>query len=190
MIPEHLYDHYKETVQLNNQAKKERDKYFAYSFVLIILMFLLMAEPSQTYNSIHSAVELTFKVDISYDINVVQTFSWILLYYFVTKYFQKCTYMERTYIYLSSLESELKITRESTSYNNNYPKFLSIVDVMFKWFFPSFFVLTSTIKIIQEWIYHSNLTCCVIDSLLSAVIIAMAIFQMQFYRYVEKNWYK
>lgn len=159
-----LYDHYKDTYQLSKSAQRERDRYFIISGILVFLLFLLIAFPGDTTTTFLSYLESKFDLKMAFKLCVIESFVWIMLYYFLTKYFQRVIYIERLYPYIQELEREIRVSREGDKYLADYPLILDFIHITFNLIFPLIFLLTTLIKIIMEWANRSNWICLILNS--------------------------
>lgn len=149
-LDEKLYDHYKETNELNRQAQKARDKSFLWVCLTLLVQFLLAAYPNETFGMLTEGVKESVGVNINIGINVIQSFFWLLLLWLMMRYFQKVVYIERQYHYVQKLEEKLGISREGDDYLENYPALLNIIHWIYQYFFPIALGILLAIRIIWE----------------------------------------
>lgn len=187
-----LYDHYKETCDLNKQAQKERDRFFLFSALLLFALLFLAFFPTDTEKMLYTWFEDSFSVKIQYPFDLIQTIVWCALYFYFTKYAQRTVYVERAYGYTKTLEEQLDIQREIKSYNSDYPRVLSIVDASYKWVFPILFLVLVVLKIVLEWIHACSsgfetflLICTCINTAFCLVICSEIVCLMLFYHSVQ-----
>lgn len=161
-----LYNHYKETMQLMQGAKVERDKYFLILCLLIALLFLLGIEPTGTASFIEAWLASVTGGSFSFGFNIIQSAVWLVLLFYTLKYYQRNIYVERQYAYLDKLERNISrltnviFNREGEEYSENYPCVLTMIDFFYKKFFPILYFAIVFYKIYLEVIIgHTFINC-------------------------------
>lgn len=146
-LDEKLYDHYKETNELNRQAQTVRDKSFLSICLTMLVIFLMAVYPDETFSMFAEGIKKSIGINISIGINVFQSFSWLLLLWLLMRYLQKVVYIERQYRYIQRLEKKLEISREGDDYLGDYPALLNIIHWIYQHFFPIALVVLLTLRI-------------------------------------------
>ncbi|MGJ0894500.1 hypothetical protein ACR75C_11290 [Thomasclavelia ramosa] len=155
-----LFQHYNDTFSIQKENLANRNRYFVFLFITMCIQFLFALSPDSISTIIVSLIKESYKVNLSSQINIIQSALWIVLFYLTMRYFQTNIYIERQYTYIAYLESDLskishlKIDRENKSYLTNYPKICDFIDFIYKWFFPVFYIIILSIKLISEYVYH------------------------------------
>lgn len=152
-LDEKLYDHYKETNDLNRQAQRARDKSFLSVCLTMFVLFLLAAYPNETFSMLADGVKESIGINVNIGINVIQSFAWLLLLWFLMRYFQKVIYIERQYCYVQKLERKLEISREGDDYLGDYPVILNIIHIIYQYFFPIALGILLIVRIIWEYFH-------------------------------------
>lgn len=157
-----LYDHFKDTYINITTKIKQRDRVFVITFILLLVQALLVANPYEYEDLLITYVKEQYSIDLSNQIMALQTFIWIALIYFSLRYSQACVYLERTYIYISSLESKISsivntnFDRESVNYLKSYPFISKVTNFIYKYIFAIIAIIIPISKIISEFIDFAN----------------------------------
>ena len=140
---EWLHDHYKETYSLSKEAQKDRNKYFVFLCVSITCLLMFLIDTSAVEQTMAGwYMENISTAGVSFHINTIQSFVWVINLYLFIRYIQTNTYVERQYKYIENLEAEItklssiKFTRESKSYLESYPKVLDFIHIIYVWIYP------------------------------------------------------
>lgn len=149
-----LYDHYKDTCEIQRAACESRNKFF---LVLLVLVFALGAftfDP-QGCEDAARAVLAGYGFDLSVSGRVVQTLLWVGVLYAYIRYLQLMTTIERDYLYLNKMERGLKeqghpIDREGDSCSIGWPLLSKVIDLLYKCFFVVLFEVVLFTKAIAE----------------------------------------
>lgn len=167
-----LYDHYKESNILSQNAQKERNKLFKYLCLSILFNLIFLIYPDDMLDIFNQFFKNNYSITISIAYIIIQSFCWILITYLLIQYLHKNIYIERQYKYLKVLEDEIgdsletKIfNRESSNYLNNYPLILDVLDFFYKWFLPVAIVLINGVKLYYEYINNVCIFLKIIDSI-------------------------
>jgi len=151
-----LYDHYKETFSIIKEQLSSRNKFFILLFLIMTVQFLFAVSPDSFASIIIKIVDNTYKIDVSSQMNVIQSLLWIVLLYFTMRYYQTNVYIERQYRYIHKLEDVIanllnaEFDRESFNYLSSFPKMSNMIDIIYKWIFPLLYCLIVIIKICSE----------------------------------------
>ncbi len=177
-----LYDHYKESNQLSQNAQKQRSRYFCGICILEIINIVFLLYPSETIDLITKWLDKKYSIVFPPTVLIIQGILWLFIIYFTVLYFQKNIYIERQYKYLSELEIEISkkinlecFCREGKNYNENYPLVLTVIDRFYKWGIPITIIIINTIKIIFEYIKMSNLLITLFDTLCYIFVLVLTI---------------
>lgn len=174
-----LYDHYKETYNIIATQIEKRNKYFIFTFIVILIQLLFAVSPYSFVQLIIEFVNEEYKIDISNQFEAIQTFMWILLAIVTLRYYQTHMFIERTYSYIHALETQIsemlheKFDRESTNYLKDYPIILNFCNIIYKFFFPSFSLVVLICKYISEYINHNFGLYLIADSLLFVICVTL-----------------
>jgi hypothetical protein len=84
-----LYDHYKESIELSQQAQKQRSHYFCGICILEILNIVFLLYPSEVVTALTQWFDAQYSIAFPLALPVVQGTIWILIIYFTVLYFQK-----------------------------------------------------------------------------------------------------
>lgn len=173
-----IYDHFKESFNLNRESQKRRNKSFIIICCLEALSFLLLIRPEKVIIIIESGISKQMDASIQLGITIVQTLLWLMLGYAIIRYIQDMLYIERQYKYLDKVEKELNtilssniFNREGKDYQKDYPIVLNLIDLFYKMFMPIMIEVINSIRIIAEWRKTSKNNVAVIcDTVLFWVI--------------------
>lgn len=152
-----LYDHYKETFSLIKDSIKQRNRLFAWLFLVMAIHFLFAASPESILAVIVGIAQKQYNVDLSNQMSIIQSSLWVMLLYLTMRYYQSTVYVERQYRYIHSLEADIanitstKFDREGTNYLLTYPKMNNFIDFLYKWFFPLVYAAVICYKIVTEY---------------------------------------
>lgn len=154
-----LYDHYKETFNLNKEAQTRRNKNFIILCILEAFSFLLLVRPEKASELILEGINKKLDMTLQLSNTIIQTLLWLLIAYVMIRYIQDMLYIERQYTYLDNLEKEINelgkvniFTREGEFYQKDYPMVLNFIDLFYKMLMPIFFAIINTVRIYREWI--------------------------------------
>lgn len=181
-----LYDHYKDTFELLTERLKQRDKKFVFSFIISSVLVLLTFNPDEYQCIIVGYVSKQYSVDLTNQFAVLQTFLWVALLYETLRYSQAVVNIERTYVYLDSVEkriSELsseKFDREVRDYAVNFRLASKYANFIYKYIFPVFSIVVALLKIISEFKNTSAWYFMVIDLILCIAYIVLWVFHSIF----------
>ena len=151
-----LYDHYKDTCELQRSSLTSRNKLFAVVVVLIGVLLLLAYRPDTIGGVFVAFIKRKYGADVASSLGILQSLIWAAILYTSVRYYQVSIYIERTYNYIHSLEKRIsteiedEFNREGDSYLNNYPRCSDAINFLYKWMFPILYILALLIKIISE----------------------------------------
>ncbi len=173
-----LFQHYNDTYSITNETLHMRNNLFICLFLTICFLFLFAISPENMSNIVNSFLKENYKLDFTAQISLIQTSLWIILLYLTMRYFQTNIQIERHYAYLSKLENELtkeglKIDREGNNYLKDYPFICDFIDILYKYFFPLFYIVVIVYKIVKEWKINNEIT---ISLIINSIIFVLSVF--------------
>ena len=154
-----LNDHYKDTFSHIVSYRKQRDRFFLYLLLVLVIMFLQVSSPDKSYALISGLLSRKMGEGILLGASFIKGLVWFFLVSLVLKYFQIVVVIERQYAYLHKLEQQLAsnfssgipFTREGKSYLGNYPKLSDWADILYVWVFPLLLLFFISAKIVIEF---------------------------------------
>lgn len=181
-----LYDHYKETFSIIKDTIIQRNRFFVMVFLVMTFQFLFASSPDSVSCLITSIIQNQYKIDISNQMAIMESFLWLVLLYLTMRYYQVTIYVEKQYSYIYSIEEELskithiKFNRESGNYLLNYPQMNNFVDFLYKRVFPMMYCFIISYKIFSES-YGTKITLLlIINIILFISCFILTIFYMKF----------
>jgi len=153
-----LYDHYKDTILLQKHDEKVRNRLFVAICICVLLLMLMIVYPNNIYQNMQELLSDKFGVNIKLELKILEAFNWFIISYLTIRYYQLNANIEKNYKYIHNLEKELEnkfklsINREGTNYLGQYPMFLTLSYVFYKYVFP----ISFTICIIVKNIFNFN----------------------------------
>ena len=176
-----LYDHYKDTCQIQDRNVKKREVYTIALCVIVCILLLYSAIPDYVETATNSYLTQHI-VDVTPEFKYIHT---VLLFVFLWIWMQYCQVVltiEKTYNYihkiepllLSDNENKIVIDREGGSYLSNYPWLKDFVNFIYKFLFPLIILLVSAIKIILE-IQNPTLYNTISDIVILAIVFIVSI---------------
>ena len=154
-----LYDHYKETCEIQRTNLKIRNTAFVIVIIILGMLLLLSYSPDTIGAVILSILNHEYGIDAEIQFGLIQSLVCVVLLYSSMRYYQTTVYLERLYKYLHKVEDRLNtaisdeniiIDREGRSYLSGYPQFNDTIDFMYKWLFPILYIVAIAIKIYTE----------------------------------------
>lgn len=147
-----IYDHYKDTFEIQQKNLYKRNYYTFLCIGLIGLLSFSLSYPEESGSISNELIKKNigdFTIHFSF-INNILTFG---LLWMVMLYYQMNLQIERIYKYLHKLESEMteairpfEISREGKTYFDNYPWLLSLVHRIYTIGFPITLISVVIIK--------------------------------------------
>lgn len=193
-----LYDHYKETCVLSRDMQKTRNKFFVLLFVSIAVLIIITISPDTIPQLLVSWAKETASVDLTFEILLLQSLTWIISTYFLIRYIQATIYIEKQYKYIGALEKKLEksipgLCREGKNYLAHYPVVNDFIHVIYNRILLVILIICIFAKVFSEW-YHTDSfnVYLIVDSILAAsmfiLIILYYVFQYQVAKsYAEKG---
>lgn len=149
-----LYDHYKDTVSNTKAEETKRNKLFIVILLHITILFLLLNNPDDIYNTISELLENALNIKLYFSLNVIRIVLMISVLYCTMRYFQINNHIDRTYKYISKIEDCISknvqepIEREGKNYLKDYPILLDIIYWGYKYLFPVLYIIAIWIFVI------------------------------------------
>ncbi len=160
-----LYDHYKDTNEIQRDLLQKRNLYTLLIVGLIGINSFLVASPDQAHSVSTALIEENIG-KVSIDFSHINTILLFALMWISTMYFRVCRLIEGRYCYIKTLEEKLKvglgeaiITREGEGYLNDYPWFKNVIHFIYTYCFPLILALAALAKIVIEWRSISSPLC-------------------------------
>lgn len=189
-----LYDHYKESNVLSQNAQKERNKLFKHLCLAILFNLIFLIYPDEIIDILSQFFNNNYSITISITYIIIQSSCWILITYLLIQYLHKNIYVERQYTYLKNLEEEIGnelktkvFNRESGNYLNNYPLILDVLDYFYKWFLPIAIVLINGIKLYYEYVNKVCLFLKITDTLCFSFIFLLIVLYLKMLHFDNKK---
>lgn len=171
-----LYDHYKESCELARKNEKRRDNLFIIVCVLIGLLFLFSYDKNSVIGLIQSWIKTNYDYDLTFSSNIIQAILWIVLFIFTLHYLGLNINLDRSYNYIHKLENEINaeifretITREGTSYLNNYPILNNITYISYRIILPIIYYFIILIKLKLEYIAQGGINFFVLFQIILGI---------------------
>lgn len=188
-----LYDHYKDTCEIQRENLILRNKMFVFTTVTMAILLLLSYSPDTCGAAIIAFIEHAYGIDIAIQFGLIQCLAWVILIYFSMRYYQATITIERTYKYIHKTEGQLNkyvrdstfIDREGKSYLLEYPICSKLMDVMYKWIFPFLYLMGISVKIYVERRFSF---AYVLDVVLFILAFILCVFYMLFNYKIEKSY--
>ncbi len=148
-----LYDHYKDTFAIQKENEKLRNKLFVILCICILLLILMTIYPNNIYENFQELFSEKIGINIRFELKILELFNWFIITYLTVRYYQINSNIEKNYKYIHNIENTLEgkykipIYREGKNYLVQYPLFLQLSYVFYKYIFPLLFNICITIKI-------------------------------------------
>lgn len=188
-----LYDHYKETYSILKENIIQRNHFFLMVFFVMALQFLFAASPKSISSLIVNIIQKRYEINIDSQISVIQSFLWFVLLYVTMRYYQLSVYIEKTYHYISIIESDItdlvqiRFDRESGNYLLNYPKMNDFIDILYKWIFPIIYCMVIFYKIVMEYKTSALRLQLILNTVLFISCFALTILYLCFLHEKRRN---
>jgi len=178
-----LYDHYKDTINQVKLDEIKRNRLFIIIIVHVLILFLITINPQSIYNTIDGLLVENLKIGLYFSTNILQIVIMFSMLYCTIRYYQININIDRTYIYLHKIESEVaekinkNIGREGANYLTKYPKTLNFIYYSYKYIFPSIFLLLLIIRLIinNTW---NNWKIKIFELFITGVLVILNILYM------------
>lgn len=187
---EYIYSHYNETIAEHKECIKSRNSLFIWLFITLSVVVMSAITPESIATIITTVVRENYKVDITSQINILQTALWIICLYLTLRYYQRNIQIEKQYSYLAKLEEQLQkeklnIDREGNDYLKDYPWVCDYIDWLYKWLFPLLHILSIIYKIFQDFNFNQSVTVCLVTN--AIIFILCIIADIGYLAYLIKN---
>ncbi len=156
-----LYAHYKSIVERNRNNVRSRYRYLFYILVVVSLVLLEVFFPKDGQSLISEFLAGALNISSKTDFQIVETGLLFVLMLLIVRYLQIAITVERQYPHIHYLEKQLSdlfgdkvFTFESSYYLGNYPKYLNVSDILYKWIIPFIFILVVGLKIGKQLSIH------------------------------------
>lgn len=161
-----LYDHYKDTVAEKNASANNRNRYFILTVVgtCVLCMYaydpLLLSAAAQSWLS-------QYGIKASVSGSVLLSSLWVFVLYSFVRYLQAVVTVERLYLYLRKIESQLlDVCREGEDYDSLWNGLSQTIDFLYKRIFIVAMNAALIIKSVSEYPSFSiqvafDWTCCI-----------------------------
>lgn len=169
-----LYDHYKDTVAEKNASANNRNRYFILTVVgtCVLCMYaydpLLLSAAAQSWLS-------QYGIKASVSGSVLLSSLWVFVLYSFVRYLQAVVTVERLYLYLRKIESQLlDVCREGEDYDSLWNGLSQTIDFLYKRIFIVAMNAALIIKSVSEYPSFSiqvafDWTCCIAIVVLSVL---------------------
>lgn len=168
-----IYDHYKDTYNIQRENEKTRNRLFVILCFCILLLMLMIVYPDNIYTNIKEIFLEKIGVNIEFELSLLEIFVWFIILYLTVRYYQINANIEKNYKYIHTVENKLEkkyklpIYREGRNYLEQYPMFLQFSYVFYKYTFPLLFNLCIFIKVIYNIINKLSLPLFIITTAIS-----------------------
>ncbi len=138
-----LYDHYKDTFQIQLKYIDNRNRYFLTAVSLVGLLFLFVADPASKQTLAGELIKKYLSEKVSFAPYYLNSLILFGLLWTLVRYFQEIQTIRRQYKYIGALESTLttmldpiKIERESKAYQGDKSTAATFISTLYKLIFP------------------------------------------------------
>lgn len=196
-----LYDHYKDTCEIQRANLKVRNTAFVVVIVFLGIQLLLSYAPDTMGAAVLSFLNHEYGVDAEIQFGLIQSLIWVILLYSSMRYYQSTINIEKIYNYIHKTEERLNqaincrddsneamitIDREGKSYLSYYPICSDTMDIMYKWIFPVLYVVALSVKIVAE---RRCTIAFALDIVIYIASVILCILYMQFNYQVVKSYH-
>lgn len=143
-----IYDHYKDTCEIQNKNITQRNRLLLAFFISVILLLLFFFQENSSMSVLLGFLRSRYNIDLNFSIELIRSLLWLMLFYFAMQYYCKSINVERNYLYIHELEEDINqlygqtlLKREKQAYLNKYPILLNFVDVFYKKVIPTIYIL-------------------------------------------------
>lgn len=179
------YKHYEDTCRLTKEAEEKRNKLLLFSVLFLFLFCMLSINPDEMYRWLQEFVKSRSGGVCPLSISISKSLLLIVFMYCQVSYYQKCIYIERQYLYESTLEEEIGITREGASYNNGQPVLLLLIGWFYKFVLPIIFFVFLFFAILQM---NDSIAFFLFYCTILIYYVLITVFYMVFQRKTEKQY--
>lgn len=174
-----MYDHYKDTFSIQKETEKVRNKLFVVLCICILLLLMMTIYPDNIYQNIQEFFDIKLGINIKFELKILELFNWFIILYLTIRYYQTNANVEKNYNYIHDLEDKLEKThkltiyREGRNYLNQYPLFLTISYVFYKYIFPIVFSLCIITKNVFNFLNKVNIIFLLISQFISLLLLVI-----------------
>lgn len=174
-----MYDHYKDTFGIQKETEKIRNKIFVVLCICILLLMMMTIYPDNIYQNIQEFFDIKLGINIKFELKILELFNWFIILYLTIRYYQTNANVEKNYNYIHDLEDKLEkkhkltIYREGRNYLDQYPLFLTISYVFYKYIFPIVFSLCIIIKNVFNFLNKVNIVFLLISLFISLLLLVI-----------------
>ena len=150
------YDHYKDTLSLQQTYLAERNKLTLTLLILVVLMAVFIYEPSMIVEKLNTILESRVK-GLAFGMKYINTGLIFLFLWVLTRYYQTVVKIDRMYKYLAKCEKKLsgdkdeyQIDREGDFYDNNKSKMDGVLNRCYGYLLPIAIIVLALFKIGKE----------------------------------------
>lgn len=163
MSLEIYYDHYKDTFEQQKSYIAKRDRLTLMLLIFAILLLGLIFDPSTISEKLNAIIGSQV-ANLAFDLQFLNTGLILVTFWYLLQYYMVVLQIEKMYCYLSECEkrltevnSDFPINREGAYYLKSYPWLKDVADYIFVLGIPVGFIVLSIYKIVNEWLWLSNL---------------------------------
>lgn len=149
------YDHYKDTFDQQKAYLKERNRLTLYLILVVSVIFLLSSNRSLLMDA-SSAIQEQKIGRVIVDFSIITSAMYFAFLWLAMRYYQINLTIEKTYTYITKCEEamnatgDLKIDREGSNYEKNYPLLKWVAHRIYVFVFPLLIIVASVVSIVQE----------------------------------------
>ena len=150
------YDHYKDTLSLQQTYLSERNKLTLSLLILLVLSAVFIYEPTMIVEKLNTILDSRVK-GLAFGMKYINTGLIFILLWVLTRYYQTVVKIDRIYDYLNDCEKKLsgdkdeyQINREGVYYFKSRPKMDIVLNFCYGYLLPVAIIVLATIKIVKE----------------------------------------
>lgn len=174
-----IYDHYKDTFELQKCYLAKRDKITVLLLVLCILLIGLIFDPNYISEKVNYVLNSQIE-NLVFDLQFINTGIILIMLWYTLQYYLVVLQIEKMYNYLNECEKKLSdlmesatINREGAYYLKSYPWLKDLADIFFVIGVPAGIITLSIFKILNEWQWTSYIR--IVDISLLAILVLFSI---------------
>jgi hypothetical protein len=178
-----LFTHYKDTHSIVVCEKKIRERALLLACLAITIHCFSIFNEALITDAANSIFDMKFGVKLMLNINVVNSFVWLLLFTSLLRYCQANLYINRLYAYLHDIEDKFSamadskiIGREGEHLFKNYPPFLHWITMIYTWLAPALLLTMPSIKIYSEIVNKTPIGFLLFNVTIFASIVTSLVF--------------
>jgi len=151
-------DHYKDTCHALLGFRRERNRLLVYLLLTSVAMLFQVYSTKDFWDLVSSLITTKLGSAAHVDTSFLTSVLWFIMLALWLRYTQSVAHMERQYVYLHSLETELSVTfdgtsfaREGKAYLQGYPLLANWAWSLYNVALPILLVSITVVQVIQEW---------------------------------------